>query len=192
MLAVVSLKRSLDFDPIEQGQKRKRCEKFGSSSPPIVTTSTPYSLNIMNNSNNSNEFNGAKVLSNSNVSQQNIMSKIFSSSRFPSSPIEQHEQQRKKISTNINNTSNSFSSITPFSTNATQADDISIFTIRQTATMITRMLNDNEKLLKEQYEKLLNIKLNEQYDQFVRFTHDEVDKQYHSRQEQLQTFSYVS
>jgi len=54
------------------------------------------------------------------------------------------------------------------------------------------MLNDNEKLLKEQYEKLLNIKLNEQYDQFVRFTHDEVDKQYHSRQEQLQTFSYVS
>ncbi|CAF0735040.1 unnamed protein product [Didymodactylos carnosus] len=192
MLAVVSLKRSLDFDPIEQGQKRKRCEKFGSSSPPIVATSTPFSLNTMNNSNNSNEFNGAKVLSNSNVSQQNIMSKIFSSSRFPSSPIDQHEQQRKKISTNINNTSNSFSSITPFSTNATQADDLSIFTIRQTATMITRMLNDNEKLLKEQYEKLLNIKLNEQYDQFVRFTHDEVDKQHSSRQEQLQTFSYVS
>jgi len=191
MLAFFSLKRSLDFDPIEQGQKRKRCEKFGSSSPPLITTSTSFSFNTMTSSNNSNEFNGAKMLT--NTSQQNIVSKLFPSSSSPSSSIAHHKQQSKKTHKNMFN-SCSLSSTTPFSTDITQTNDLPIFTISQTATMIARMLNDNEKLLKEQYEKLLNIKLNEQYDQFVRFTHNEIDKQNHNQfqQQQQQAFSYVS
>ncbi|CAF4434287.1 unnamed protein product, partial [Adineta steineri] len=46
MLAVASLKRSLEFDPVEQGVKRKRAEmKLSPPSSPISSSTTTFTTN---------------------------------------------------------------------------------------------------------------------------------------------------
>ena len=126
MLAVASLKRSLEFDPVEQGVKRKRAEiKLSSSTFP-------------NN-----------VASSSPSKQQSI---------FPVSP---------------NKTQSSKSSSLP---SLTSADDAPMFTYAQTAQMCARLSREQDQSIREQYEQLLTTKLNEQYEQFIRYSHDSVYK----------------
>lgn len=41
-----------------------------------------------------------------------------------------------------------------------------------------RMLKEREEKLKEQYDAVLNTKLAEQYDAFVKFTYDQIQRRY--------------
>jgi predicted transcriptional regulator len=129
MLAVASLKRSLEFDPVEQGVKRKRAEI--KLSPTTFTSS-----------------------SSSPPSKQQQQQSIFTSSS--------NKKQSLK--------SCSFTALTP------STDDIPMFTCTQTAQMCARLLREQDKSIREQYEQLLTTKLNEQYEQFVRYSHDNIHK----------------
>ncbi|CAF0886308.1 unnamed protein product [Rotaria sp. Silwood1] len=130
MLAVASLKRSLEFDPVEQGVKRKRAE--------IKLSPTTFAIN--------------NTSSSSSTKQQSIFTK---------------SSTNKKSSLK----SCSLTALTSSST-----DDIPMFTYTQTAQMCARFLREQDKLIREQYEQLLTTKLNEQYEQFVRYSHDSVYK----------------
>ncbi|CAF3124115.1 unnamed protein product [Rotaria socialis] len=156
MLAVASLKRSLEFDPVEQGVKRKRAE--------IKLSPTTFTVNNT---------------SSSPSKQQSIFTKSISN---------------KKSSLK----SCSLTALT------SSTDDTPMFTYTQTAQMCARLLREQDKLVREQYEQLLATKLNEQYEQFVRYSHDSVHKNpsqqklYHFGQQQetentsITSFSYVS
>jgi hypothetical protein len=50
-----------------------------------------------------------------------------------------------------------------------------------------KILNERESALREQYDLILNQKLSEQYDAFVKFTHDQLQRKFESAQ-----FTYVS
>ena len=41
-----------------------------------------------------------------------------------------------------------------------------------------RMMKDREDTLREQYDEVLNSKLAEQYDAFVKFTYDQIQRRY--------------
>lgn len=41
-----------------------------------------------------------------------------------------------------------------------------------------RMLRERETVLREEYDQVLNTKLAEQYDAFVKFTYDQIQKRY--------------
>jgi hypothetical protein len=122
MLAVASLKRSLEFDPVEQGVKRKRAEM--KLSP-------------------------------------------------PSSPNKNQSLVFKKPC-----------SLTALTSSTTTTDDIPMLTYTQTAQMCARLLREQDRSLREQYEQILSTKLTEQYDTFVRYTHDSVHKD-QSKQQRL-------
>ncbi|UJR28329.1 hypothetical protein I4U23_009571 [Adineta vaga] len=157
MLAVASLKRSLEFDPVEQGVKRKRAEmKLSPPSSPVSSSSTTFT-------NNTNPSSPSKQ-------QQSI---------FTSSPSKNASLVLKKPCslTALNSTS---------STTAT-TDDIPMFTYTQTAQMCARLLREQDRSIREQYEQLLSTKLTEQYDTFVRYTHDSVHKD-QSKQHRLFSF----
>jgi hypothetical protein len=49
------------------------------------------------------------------------------------------------------------------------------------------MLKEREEQLREHYDRILGEKLNEQYDAFVKFTHEQIQKRFESSH-----FSYVS
>jgi hypothetical protein len=160
MLAVASLKRSLEFDPVEQGVKRKRAE--------IKLSPTPFTMN--------------------NTS---------------SSPPRQ-QQQQQSIFPSSSNKKQSVKSSSLTTLTSTSTDDIPMFTYTQTAQMCARLLCEQDKSIREQYEQLLTTKLNEQYEQFVRYSHDSVHKNpskqqlFHFGQQQdlektsIDDFSYIS
>jgi hypothetical protein len=157
MLAVVSLKRSLEFDPVEQGVKRKRAE--------IKLSPTTFTIN--------------------NTS---------------SSPPKQQQQQQLIFSSSSNKKQSSSRPTLPSSS----TEDSPMFTYTQTAQMCARLLREQDKSIREQYEQLLTTKLNEQYEQFVRYSHDSVRKNpsehqlFHFGQQQdlentsIEDFSYIS
>lgn len=145
MLAVASLKRSLEFDPVEQGVKRKRAE-IKLSPTTFIVNNTPSSP----------------------TKQQSI---------FTSSPTKTQSLKSSSL------------------TNLSSTDDTPVFSYAQTAQMCARLLREQDKSLREQYEQLLTTKLNEQYEQFVRYSHDSVHKNpskhqlYHFGQQQSENIS---
>jgi len=150
MLAVASLKRSLEFDPVEQGVKRKRAEiKLSPPSSPIAApTSSTFTTTL------------------SPSKQQSI----FSSSS--TNKTNQRLIVKKPCS------------LTALSTN----DDTPMFNYTQTAQMCARLLREQDRSICEQYEKLLSTKLNEQYDTFIRYTHDSVHKDKPKQENQRHRF----
>ncbi len=158
MLAVASLKRSLEFDPVEQGVKRKRAEmKLSPPSSPISSSSSSSTTFTMNNN--------------------------------PSSPSKQQQQQQQSIFTSSPNKNQSLvfkkpCSLTALTSSSSTTDDIPMFTYTQTAQMCARLLREQDRSIREQYEQILSNKLTEQYDTFVRYTHDSVHKD-QSKQQRL-------
>uniref|UniRef100_F6QAR4 Akirin 1 n=1 Tax=Sus scrofa TaxID=9823 RepID=F6QAR4_PIG len=61
------------------------------------------------------------------------------------------------------------------------------FTLRQVGIICERLLKDYEDKIREEYEQILNTKLAEQYESFVKFTHDQIMRRYGTR-----PTSYVS
>ncbi|XP_063300638.1 akirin-1-like [Pelobates fuscus] len=61
------------------------------------------------------------------------------------------------------------------------------FSLRQVGILCERLLKDHEDKIREEYEQILNTKLEEQYESFVKFTHDQIMRRYGAR-----PASYVS
>lgn len=159
MLAVASLKRSLEFDPVEQGVKRKRAEM--KLSPPSSPSSSPSTTTTTTFPMNTNPLSPSKQ-------QQSI---------FTSSPNKNQSLVFKKPCSLTALTSSSSSS------SSSTTDDIPMLTYTQTAQMCARLLREQDQSIREQYEQLLSTKLTEQYDTFVRYTHDSVHKDQSKRQQ---------
>nr|AMA02080.1 subolesin-like protein [Hyalomma anatolicum] len=56
--------------------------------------------------------------------------------------------------------------------------DQPVFTFRQVGLIIDRMVSEREKQLRGVYDAVLSAKLAEQYDAFVKFTHDQIRRRY--------------
>lgn len=66
-------------------------------------------------------------------------------------------------------------------------NDLPIFSMNQVNQICERLLKEREQTLREHYDKLLAQKLSEQYDAFVKFTHEQIQRKFESSQ-----CSYVS
>lgn len=53
-----------------------------------------------------------------------------------------------------------------------------LFTFKQVQLICERMLKEREEALREQYDAVLTTKLAEQYDAFVKFTYDQIQRRY--------------
>lgn len=56
--------------------------------------------------------------------------------------------------------------------------DQPVFTFRQVGLIVERMVSERERQLCEVYDGVLSAKLAEQYDAFVKFTHDQIQKRF--------------
>lgn len=66
-------------------------------------------------------------------------------------------------------------------------NDLPIFSMNQVNMICERMIKERETALREQYDKILSQKMSEQYDAFVKFTHEQIQRRFESSQ-----CSYVS
>ena len=53
-----------------------------------------------------------------------------------------------------------------------------VFTFKQVGLICERLLRDQENQIREEYDKVLETKLAEQYDTFVKFTYDQIQKRF--------------
>lgn len=56
--------------------------------------------------------------------------------------------------------------------------DQPLFTFRQVGLICERMMKDRENQIREEYNQVLTTKLAEQYDTFVKFTYDQIQKRF--------------
>lgn len=78
--------------------------------------------------------------------------------------------------------SNQPASSTPLSHSSSGKEklDKPLFTFKQVGMICERMLKEQETQIREEYDHILNTKLNEQYDAFVKFTYDQIQKRFES------------
>jgi len=56
--------------------------------------------------------------------------------------------------------------------------DLPLFTFRQVGLICERLMKEREKVMRQEYDQVLNNKLAEQYDTFVKFTYDQIQKRF--------------
>jgi hypothetical protein len=61
-------------------------------------------------------------------------------------------------------------------------NDLPLFSMNQVNQICERMMKEREQLLRDEYDKILTQKLNEQYDAFVKFTHEQIQRRFESSQ----------
>lgn len=71
--------------------------------------------------------------------------------------------------------------------NLNKSNDMPLFSMNQVNSICERLINDRESALREEYDKILAQKMSEQYDQFVKFTHEQIQRRFANSQ-----CSYVS
>ncbi|MEQ2175904.1 Akirin-1, partial [Goodea atripinnis] len=105
-------------------------------------------------------------------------------------------QRRRQLEGAFNQTEACSSSDTPSPSSSLNAPssppgasrkDQPSFTLRQVSCLCERLLKDHEEKIREEYEQILNTKLAEQYESFVKFTQDQIMRRYGAR-----PASYVS
>lgn len=62
--------------------------------------------------------------------------------------------------------------------NTNHGNEPPILTLRQTQTICEKLIREREQRLREEYDRILINKLAEQYDTFVKYTHDHIEKRY--------------
>ncbi|BES99591.1 unnamed protein product [Nesidiocoris tenuis] len=177
-MACATLKRSLDFDPVHshgRPSKRQRCVPMNvspSSSPP-TTTRTDYSPS---------PFADLCPKMTPELMAAGIREEIRRLHRRRQLHFNPNHQEA--ASSDSSDSSNSPSA--PFA--SPNYRDKPLFTFRQVGMICERMLNERESQLREEYDRILNMKLSEQYDAFVKFSNDQL----HRRFELSASPSYLS
>jgi len=65
-----------------------------------------------------------------------------------------------------------------FPSTPTPSKENALFTFKQVGLICERMLREQETQIREEYEQALTAKLAEQYDTFVKFTYDQIQKRF--------------
>ncbi|GFY76209.1 hypothetical protein TNIN_174071 [Trichonephila inaurata madagascariensis] len=165
-MACATLKRSCEWDPLQspngRSPKRRRCTPVMAPSPKIFKSSTE----------NQSPFGEVAYKLTSEQIAENIREEIKKLHR------------RKQLKFDASESSDS-SSGTPAATSSRAEGsgllacrDQPLFTFRQVGLICERMIKDRENQIQLEYDRILNAKLAEQYDTFVKFTHDQIQKRY--------------
>ena len=60
-------------------------------------------------------------------------------------------------------------------------NDKPLFTFKQVVMIVVRLLREKEDQIRHEYEKELTARLGEQYDQFVKFSYDQIQRRFDSQ-----------
>lgn len=176
--ATLTLKRSLEFDPLHgRVAKRQRC----------MPTSVTSQMSPVQQRSTASPF--AEVVP--KLSTDQIAAQIsFEIKRLQhkrrglfrgSSPslVGSGSNTPPQISASPSTSSMSQTlSTLGLSGSASQNVDTPLLSLRQVGLVCERLLKEREEQLREEYDKVLNDKLTEQYEAFLRFNHDQLNRRF--------------
>ncbi|KAM3861029.1 akirin-2 [Diretmus argenteus] len=174
MACGATLKRTMEFDPLMSpaSPKRRRCAPMMS---PVASTSSPQKYLRMEPS----PF-GAVVSSRLTTEQilHNIKQeyKRLQKRRHLDSTAQQADGCCPLDVQNVHSGS-ALSGTTSGASSPTRKEQ-PLFSLRQVGMICERLLKEQEEKIREEYDELLTAKLAEQYDAFVKFTHDQLMRRF--------------
>ncbi|XP_057209605.1 akirin-2 [Triplophysa rosa] len=181
MACGATLKRTLDFDPLMNpaSPKRRRCAPMSpstsSGSPQKYLRMEPSPFGAV-----SSVLTTEQILSNIKQEYKRMQKRRHLESSFQQTdtccPID--SQPQTSISNTIPGSSGSASP---------SRREQPLFTLKQVGMICERLLKEREEKVREEYDEILTTKLAEQYDAFVKFTHDQLMRRFGE-----QPASYVS
>ncbi|XP_076444927.1 akirin-2-like [Babylonia areolata] len=188
MACAATLKRSLEFDPVHSpshsSPKRRRC---------LPMTITPSPPPAKFNRTNFSPFSGvAEKLSTEKIAAS-IAQEVKRMQRrrqlhFPLPTTTPGKSESPSCSTSPDHCPQASQSLNNlFSSLPHTKKDVPLFTFRQVSLICERLIREREEEVNEQYDKVLNCKLAEQYESFLKFNHDQLHRRFGKSE-----MSYVS
>ncbi|GAA6228897.1 akirin-2 [Lates calcarifer] len=179
MACGATLKRTLDFDPLMSpaSPKRRRCAAIMSpvSSPQKYLRMEPSPFGEV-----SSKLTTEQILHNIKQEYKRLQKRRHLDSAFQQAdgccPLDLQNIPSGSV---LPGTSSGASSPT--------RKEQPLFSLRQVGMICERLLKEREEKIREEYDEILTTKLAEQYDAFVKFTHDQLMRRFGE-----QPASYVS
>uniref|UniRef100_A0A8C1JUC7 Akirin 1 n=1 Tax=Cyprinus carpio TaxID=7962 RepID=A0A8C1JUC7_CYPCA len=192
MACGATLKRSMEFEALlsPQSPKRRRCNPL----PGTPTTPSPQRCSLRPSTESP-----AHSMSPQSMGGEHRLTpeQIFQNIRQEYSRYQRRRQLEGAFnqtepcsSTDIQSSSPALTSPSSPTGQSTQnimssasslKKDQPLFTLRQVGYLCERLIKDHEEKMREEYEQILNTKLAEQYESFVKFTQDQIMRRYGAR-----------
>lgn len=189
MACGATLKRSLDFDPLHSpGQttpKRRRCM------PMTLSPSTPPTRSIQNSpfSDVIPKLSSEQIATNLSLEIRRLHKRKQLHFSGSSSPPPSATSSQDNVMDNCGVPSLSTASSTAlFNALSPNKRDIPLFTFKQVSLICDRMIKERETQIREEYNTVLTCKMAEQYEAFLKFNHDQIQRRFNGDT----TASYVS
>lgn len=190
-MACATLKRSLELDPLQTPHLAKRPRFIPSSAPSLgsrtsifapCSSSTPPSHHTFS-SPVSSGTNSNNVIGKQHASRNDVQTHCRQEMRRLNRRRQLHYgllPPSKTASIFSSPPAPSFQPLIDFNPSKFDNKDKEkpLFTFQQVKLICERMVREREEQLRETYESALNAKLAEQYDTFVKFTHDHVQRHF--------------
>jgi len=185
MACGATLKRSLEFDPLHspsQGVplKRRRCMPMTMSQTPPPTKIhqlTPSPFASGETPRLTKDDIAARI--GSELKKMRRRRQLF----YPTSSSPPHSSSSTSMDRQSPPPSIADISVDTYPSSSNGAaspkqKDVPLFTFRQVAMICERMCTEQEDKIRESYDKVLNDKLSEQYEAFLKFNHDQLQKRF--------------
>lgn len=185
-MACATLKRSLDWESLNQRPtKRRRCHPFGSpstsnaqNSPSSSSSSSSIAMRVMEPKPSPFAEAVCPKLTPEKMAQ-NITEEIKRLHRRKQLTFNTGNMERMQDSESSGSEMGPDSPRRPDSPpSMVKHPEKALFTFKQVQMICERMLKEREDALREQYDAVLTNKLAEQYDAFVKFTYDQIQRRY--------------
>ncbi|XP_071753177.1 akirin-2-like [Centroberyx gerrardi] len=185
MACGATLKRTMDFDPLMSptSPKRRRCIPV---SPSSSSSSSPRKYLRMEPSpfgESSSRLTAEQILNNIKQEYKRIQKRkhLDGSYQQPECCYSPESPSQSSIMSGSSMPGTSSGGVSP------TRKEQPLFTLRQVGMICERLLKEREEKVREEYEETMTSKLAEQYDTFVKFTHDQLMRRFGE-----QPASYVS
>ncbi|KAM9354049.1 akirin-2-like [Pholidichthys leucotaenia] len=182
MACGATLKRTLDFDPLmsPSSPKRRRCNPL----PPSTSSPRKYlSMEPSPFGKSSSRLSAEQIIHSIKQEYKRIQKRKHLDGACQQSECCYSPESSSQSSSMNTSTMSGTSSGGVFPTRKEQP----LFTLRQVGMICERLLKEREEKVREEYEETMTSKLAEQYDTFVKFTHDQIMRRFGE-----QPASYVS
>lgn len=182
-MACATLKRPLDWEALNQRPtKRRRCNPFGNGSQQ-GSPSSSAAMKLTAEPTPSPFADVAYTKLTPEKMAENIRDEIKRLHRqkrlnFNGSESGANAIERMQDSESSGSEMGPDSPRRPDSPPSIARADKGLFTFKQVQMICERMLKEREETLREQYDTVLTSKLAEQYDAFVKFTYDQIQRRY--------------
>ena len=173
-MACATLKRSHDFDPVLSPQQQpchKRRRYMGVKSSPTTSTNEPSNFLDV-----TPKLTSEQIAQNVEQEWRRIQKRKRLAAISPTSNVFMANHLNHLLPSVSPSTPTSPNTTTSISTTTTNENNKPLFTLKQVQIICERMLKEHENQLQEEYDKVLNQKLSEQYDAFVKFSHDQIQR----------------